>query len=715
MKHSKFLLFLAISVLSLAGCSSNNSGSTTGTTSGSITQTTTSSSVIQNAYPIKIEYASDVSNIQYLLGMEFNHVDKDGKSKIPDLKVTYSDGQVKDILHTDERTDYVGYDAYTEGEQIINVYFTDVEHTIRSSYKVDVINDGPKFAKNLSDQTVKCPDSVTFEVRMANTELMYFYEWQDLTILDGVVHSVRKIRCTNSNQLTIKSTRFDGYNIRVVVTDENGKTSYSNISHVTVTGINDQPVFYFAEYAIKPGETFDISKYYGDNFGYSGVIAFSSDATSITLTNCFFNNVCYEVDEFYYSYTFWYEYHKYPTDQFNVNVVGDNRFINYYDSDGSSIFFLLNNQNGEALINFTGSGSLALSGGAISIMTQGSIQIDCKLDCHTGSYTGAIGISSRESIYLTSNANLTINSSIMGIKNSGSFICEEGSITKIDLYPAYGPNGDLPAIGIASAQMIELNKSKLDVNLHINTCMFFEKQYELKSSSGINSERIKITSESIVNINIETTNHSIDDAFYISGISGISGSDIIFGKDCKVNINIEALDVLDITGITGTKLQFINGCNVAIDVKAIGQVYGISCLSQSEGSGLFIHDALIDVSVDVVHLPTVPSVSMGIIAYNLELKLEESSLIHILNKDTSIKPALGVYISTFTKEQTYEEGYVAEFLDISQCNTDPSGLEVNKVSCEFDGNYLVFESLYKTENDINVQHKIISEVTLTKK
>ena len=652
--------------------------------------------------PKSIAFASDVSNITYLLNMEFDYVDREGKSRIPDLKVTYTNGEIKNISHTDAKVSYAGYKSSVEGEQTIKVYYTDNDYTISSSYKITVINEGTKITKQMGTVTVAYPEPATFSIEIEeNPDAAYLFIWQRVDLdMDGQITRAVDIKAPNSNEITIKSTKYqDEYDLRCIVDDGLGHQTFSEVGHLRFSNASEyKHIFYFAEYAILPGTTFDVQEHYPDD---KGTISLNSEGNELTIENVEFINDSYLLDEFFYAYTFWYNTHNYEYKTFTINVVGQNFITNVYNKDGSSLLFnLKSTKYGTPDIIFTGDGELSLFGGAISILTDSNIVIDTFVNIHTGAYDGSTGINCKGTLTVNENKTLLINSSLRGIKSTTVTLLE-GSKLDIKLYPAVGPSGNIPCYAIATNDSVLASGADIDIYINVNPCMYFDTREPLQDAAAINSSLIQIDNKSNLNVNIvgeaHDLDHTTDGALYIESFSGLACDQIGF-KESKIDINIDLPCCINAMGIVGNNIQILKGNDIDIDVRAFGQIYGISCLSIKDNDGLKIYSSKLDVTVDGVDYVGINNIAFAIIAAQFEFSFNDKSVptgIQLTNNDSKGGAAFAAFKFTSHSSAKYDPEYKPIYITYDGYKTEDESLVANVASVMLEqGSYIIYETFY---------------------
>ena len=230
-------------------------------------------------------------------------------------------------------------------------------------------------------QVYNWSDPVTFEVVVDRPDDVAEYHW---CLFDGVGVKEFDGETASQSKLILPSTFYmDGTHYYYCeIKDVNGHwyTSDDATLRCADTAV-EKRVFYIGEYAVRPGETFDLADY---DIG-SGKVIYDASGTDVTLDNIQYTNdkVLYDSHEKNGQGFFWCLRRRLDN-EYHVNVVGDCSFDNnFYDEVYSSmgvmgnIFFAIHfDDDWWPKIIFEGDGSITMNGAEYGIYCDGDVEIE---------------------------------------------------------------------------------------------------------------------------------------------------------------------------------------------------------------------------------------------------------------------------------------------------------------------------------------------------
>ena len=487
---------------------------------------------------------------------------------------------------------------------------------------------GVSIAEEPEDVEVSWPDSASFRVVVNNPEnIPLHYQW---SISDG--YQVIEPAGATDSEILIPSTYYgmSDYYFCCIISDDNGNKIFTRDAELTVAGETVQPgqshqLLYIGEYAVRPGESFNLSEH---NYG-SGVVTFAENGTDITLNNVQMNNpnpivdwsfaqtqgillvnTAYKVPEpaEYDEAT----YTNLPTG-YHINFVGDNNITSdFYDTVGAGnifqTYFADADNPHKPTVYLEGNGSLTLNGGSYNYISDAhlNIGVDINANSNDATYYGdAFGIQAVD-ITVENGAALTLNNRSTALRayaagdTYGNLYIKDGAEINATIDPGVGSNKFTGNDFLTAEDKTVIGRATINLTGRTDPERFNPiNEHQLHHFVGISGgEGIKIDGATI-DIDIDVPEHP--DGQYTANIMGIkSGKSspstdktILSIANSDINIDLNAPTSIIVSGINVGDNSTINDSNIDIKTSGIGSVSGISA-----GSDLAIKDSNVDADVN---------------------------------------------------------------------------------------------------------------------
>lgn len=445
--------------------------------------------------------------------------------------------------------------------------------------------EGPVITVQPQDVEVKYPEGASFHVEVANPEDVASYEWE-------VYDQNSTLKLTNgstiyTDTLVFPATAMDypDLDCRCIITDKNGNKTVSEYGTLYVTNKEEyKTVLYVGEYAVNPGETFDIST---TALG-TGKVIFDKDGTNITLDNINIDTTNYVNDVLFANSLGLMLYRRHSIEpEYYFHLVGKNVIKNtFYDPEYNAAgiefnsFFACSEDPNAPTVRIDGDGSLEMYGGSNIIYSDANIEIAAKVYGNSNSDIFSDGITCRNFI-LDSFGDLTLEVNGTGIFSHGDIRFLNGSKANITSRPARVSVGATTKNILYLPGSVYLNGAEVNIKGIADPERFLPYERYLatfcgiamENDGGVNLDKSKLT------IDIEALPSEEQFAVNFNGlVGGEDGSYLNLTNDSVLHINMNAPGILGTAGIyLPGAITVEKDCGLTVNVLASGEVFGIQC------------------------------------------------------------------------------------------------------------------------------------------
>ena len=458
---------------------------------------------------------------------------------------------------------------------------------------------GPVITKQPESVTVNYPEGAVFHVEVADPSSVASYRWE---YTDG--YHVFKLDGTSASTdtLVLPSTMQDDPvgTITCIIKGKNGAETVSEPATLTIANPEeDKTVLYVGEYAVMPGETFDIA---GTQLG-SGTVTFDKNEADITLKdvkvetpNAVFDSTLSP------SFGLVLSRHNSKVNEYGIHLDGDCYVKNdYYDEtiNASGITFAayLYSDDEDAtppLIRFDGNGKLNLCGGTDVLYTEADVEFDTDAVITPSADHFCDGIVCRN-LYVESGRHLDLKVNGTGIESRGQIFAREGAVIDIDTTAPHVSVGDTNKGAMFLYGLLTMTGAKINIHCQASPEQFLPYDAALQAFGGIIfSEAAAIEAEnSSIKINLDAAAGEKEYAYNYFGILDAGDKGAIAMDHSEISIRLDSQNVTDANGIYLLGNMILqDGSRVTCDMHNQGVVRGIA----TEGK-LTIKDADTDVNL----------------------------------------------------------------------------------------------------------------------
>ncbi|SFB32046.1 hypothetical protein SAMN05216249_12025 [Acetitomaculum ruminis DSM 5522] len=414
---------------------------------------------------------------------------------------------------------------------------------------------GPVITKQPESVEVNYPKGATFHVEVENPDNVESYRWE---YTDG--YHVFKLDGTSASTdtLVIPSTMQDDPEgkLTCIIKGKNGVETVSEPATIKIVNPQeDKTVLYVGDYAVLPGETFDISK---TIFG-SGIVTFNESGSDITL-----KDVKIETPNSVFDSTLTQSLglmlcrQNGNVNEYNIHLDGDCTIKNSYfdesiNSSGITFGTYLYSDDEEAevpLIRFDGNGKLNLSGGTDVIYTEADVEFntDAAITAYKDHFCDGIVC---HNLYVEPGRHLKFKVNGTGIESQGQIFARKGSVIDIETKAPHVSVGDTNKAAMFLYGLLTMTGAKINIHCQADSNQFIPYNSELGAFGGIifsESGAIEAENSSIL-IDFKTVAGKKDYAHNYFGIldSGEQGSIVLDNSDITIRLNSK--NVTDSNGI----------------------------------------------------------------------------------------------------------------------------------------------------------------------
>ena len=558
--------------------------------------------------------------------------------------------------------------------------------------------EGPVITVQPQDVEVKYPEGASFHVEVANPEDVASYEWE-------VYDQNSTLKLTNgstihTDTLVFPSTAMDlpDLDCRCIITDKNGNQTVSEYGSLYITNKNEyKTVLYVGEYAVNPGETFDISE---TALG-TGKVIFDKDGMNITLDNINIDTTNYVNDVLFANSLGLMLYRRHSIEQeYYFHLVGKNVIKNtFYDPEYNAAgiefnsFFACAEDPNAPTIRIDGDGSLEMYGGSNIIYSDANIEIAAKVYGNSNSDIFSDGITCRTFI-LDEGGDLTLEVNGTAIFSHTDIRFLKGSKATITSRPARVSVGATTKNILYLPGSVYLNGAEVNIKGIADPERFLPYQRYLatfcgiamENDGGVNLDNSKLT------IDIEALPSEEQFAVNFNGlVGGEDGSYLNLTNDSVLLVNMNAPGVLGTAGIyLPGAITVEKDCGLTVNVLGSGEVFGIQCDKEFN---------VTDANVDVELKSDTDEAAYGIATGGTHIIL--SAPVYSVR---SFAPN-GVAFAADTGEReeeasSYVKDYKASFIQLGDkaAITHPKKSEISTCGIPGYGSFIKAEVVYDSED-----------------
>ena len=487
-----------------------------------------------------------------------------------------------------------------------------------------ILSDGDQslIAKQPENAEVNYPAGTQFHIEMKDPSQVASYQW---VASDGYNIFELTGASAHTDTLIIPATSQDdpemGY--VCVIQTKDGKQIISEPASMNVVNpLNDQTVLYVGEFAVQPGDTFDLSSTpYG-----SGTIRFDANGSDITLENLQFDNT-----EAVYDHTLspgigFFLVRRRPDQlEYNFHFKGDCSILNTFfqpehNAGGVAFnaFFGTGEGDTHPAINIDSEGSLKISGGSNLIYTDAEVVLnsDITLSSYGDYFSDGIRC---HNLYVEKGVNVQLDVHGTAIHTLGDIYLYEGSKVDISSAPARVAVGATAKDIIWLGGALHATGAQLNIKGYGDPEAFVPYGSYLMMLNGIamNGSGAVYFDNTEVHIDLSTGE---SDVLFAGNFTGITGdgvnSAIDLTNESVVDIQVHMPGAISATGISpGGIVNVEKGSSLIIDVSGDGETFGMA-LERT----LTLNDGIIDVNV----VSNTQEATYGVVCEAAEIKLSDS-------------------------------------------------------------------------------------------
>ena len=576
---------------------------------------------------------------------------------------------------------------------------------------------------------VSWPDGTSFEVEVDRPDDVEEYRW---CLFDGVNVYQLDGETASQSKLIIPSTSYMNatYYYFCDIKDVNGHWYTTEDATLECDNFSEyKRVFYLGEYALQPGDSFELSEY---NIG-SGRVVYDENGTDVT-----FENVYFSTDKILYdsiaaeSQGFLWSLRRKLDDEYHINVVGDCVFENNFFDDNylsagvtGNVFFAVHIDDTEwPKVIFDGDGTLTFNGGLYGLYCDGDVEINCNLNYKSQENKGKqSAVNAQKGLAIGNNLKMDLDCKGVGLESNNYLTIGDNAVINIRnqaIVVKGAPWHFFSGGGIATDGEMTVGESDIDIAMFAKSEDFVD-DWVITGYQGISCFNEAVFNNSDVIITIE-----IEDEVPGENVNGYNGRsyfdkiDVTLNDDSNMIMYVDAPSISQVAGFNITGDLNIND-NSMLNVTAYGanSVFGVAT-----NADIIVNDALLyslAETKNVLSKQLEPEgyYTAGILAENLTINLTDCkySVVSIandkVNPDTPAAIALGRVSGTETEhfklgnnvELITPEGtgvrwtdaydrygirHIEELTDIND-NTKPSHHIVYKGAIHEWGEWVVYE------------------------
>ena len=445
------------------------------------------------------------------------------------------------------------------------------------------IGEGPVITGQPESVTVNYPEGAAFHVEVADPDNVESYRWE---YTDGVHVFRLDGTSASTDTLVLPATMQDDPKgtVTCIVKGKNGLETVSQPATITIANPQeDKTVLYVGDYAVIPGETFDIAK---TQLG-SGTVTFDKNGSDITLKNVKVETPNAVFDSTLSpSFGLLLDRRNSEVDEYEIHLDGDCSFKNtYYDeaynASGITLAAYLYADDEEAqppLIRFDGSGKLYLCGGTDVIYTEADLEFDTDVVITPSADHFCDGIVCRN-LYVEKGRHLDLKVNGTGIESRGQVFAREGAVIDIDSTAPHVANGSTNKGAMFLYGLLTATGTRINIHCHAYPDQFIPYDAELQAFGGIIfSEAGAIEAEdSSIMIDLDAAVGEKDYAYNYFGVLDAGDQGSITLNHSEIGVRLDSQNVTDANGIylLGNMIM-VNGSKLTCDMHNRGFVRGFA-------------------------------------------------------------------------------------------------------------------------------------------
>ena len=428
---------------------------------------------------------------------------------------------------------------------------------------------------------VNYPEGAVFHVEVKDPDSVESYRWE---YTDGYHVFGLDGTSASTDTLVLPSTMQDDPEgtVTCIITDKNGMETVTEPATITIANPDeDKTVLYVGDYAVMPGETFDI----GDTQLGSGTVIFDKNGSDIIL-----KNVTIETPNAVFDSTLSPSFglvlsrRNSTVSEYNIHLDGDCSIRNsYYDetinASGITLAAYLYSDDEDKeppLIRFDGSGRLILCGGTDVIYTGADMEFDTDAVITPAAEHFCDGIVCRN-LYVEQGRRLDLKVNGTGIESCGQIFVRKGAVIDIDTTAPHVSIGDTNKGAMFLYGLLTMTGAKINIHCHAYPEQFIPYDAHLLAFGGIIfSEGGAIEMEnSSISIDLDAAEGGKDYAFNYFGILDAGDNGSIAMDRSEIGVRLDSKNVTDSNGVylLGNMIMQ-NGSRITCDMHNKGVVRG---------------------------------------------------------------------------------------------------------------------------------------------
>ena len=415
--------------------------------------------------------------------------------------------------------------------------------------------EGPVITRQPESVTVNYPEGAAFHVEVADPDSVESYQWE---YTDGVHVFRLDGTSASTDTLVLPATMQDDPKgtVSCIIKGKNGKETISQPASITIANPQeDKTVLYVGDYAVMPGETFDIAK---TQLG-SGTVIFDKNGSDITLKNVKVETPNAVFDSTLSpSFGLTLDRRNSEADEYEIHLDGDcsirnNYYDEAYNASGITLGAYLYADDEEAqppLVRFDGSGKLRLCGGTDVIYTEADLEFDTDVVITPSADHFCDGIVCRN-LYVENGRHLGLQVNGTGIESRGQIFAREGAVIDIDSTAPHVANGSTNKGAMFLYGLLTMTGAEINIHCYAYPDRFIPYDADLQAFGGvILSEAGAIEAEdSSIMIDLDAEKGEKDYAYNYFGVLDAGDQGSITLNHSEIGVRLDSQNVTDANGI----------------------------------------------------------------------------------------------------------------------------------------------------------------------
>lgn len=439
------------------------------------------------------------------------------------------------------------------------------------------------------DVAIEWPDGATFEVEVNRPDDVDLYQW---CLFDGINVYILDGITAHQPKLVIPSQEYfeNTYIIYCDIRDKDGHWYTTDDAGMSCLNPDEyKRVFFLGEYAIQPGETFNLEDY---GIG-SGTVIYDENGIDLTLDNVkFVNDKRILFDSFCsVSGGFLWSLRRKLDDDYMMHIKGDCSFTNHYfdesylSSGVTGNIFFARRFGDESWPNVfvEGDGKLTINGGEFGLYCDGDLDLECDYEFNGFKNDGKqSGIHTDKNLTIGNGLDISIDCMGSGLDCDGSLIIFNDTNIDIQDKAIVTPGATwafFTGAGIGVQNDIYCGASNIRINLTADADDFVD-GWVISGFHGLACFGESSFNGSQVYIDVDFEGGGRTYAGNIRGFNGLNpvepGS-IYIGRGALMSINVDAPSAFGVTGLASYgDLTVDEGASLLADARGENGAKGIA-------------------------------------------------------------------------------------------------------------------------------------------